>query len=719
MAMRMSGMMSGLDTESIIQELVAVRQKKVDTKKKEQTKLNWKQEAWKELNTKLKRLQTKFVANMRFTDAYSKKTTKVSNSNAVSIITGEDAVDGVQTLSISKLAKTGYLTGGEVELKNGVDGSVSALTKLSDLEGFNGEGTFTVKSASGSVDIKITGDTTISDVLNQIKSVGLNASFDAKWGRFNISSTGSGAANDFIITASDENGAKALAALGLQTGISKGDATYEEYSLYAKYARKDPKAIEKINKLIQNDITSQRDAYFNEYKGLDASIKAAQGSIDAIKKKYTDKNPSETISSADLGAYKNAKDAAEAAYEAYKQKDPSGPDYDEKTLAELQTKLGAAQEKVADAEALKAQEDNISKYKDRQAEIAGGKKADGTSITEGYITISGDSATETTKLTDEVNKRYAAKADYATKVIKSDGTVDESVLGIPSDPDKKASKVAGQDAEIYLNGAKYTNKDNTFEINGLTITALDVTKAGEEITVTTQRDTDGIYDMVKNFLKEYNEIVNEMDKLYNADRAKGYEPLTDEEKDAMSEKEVEKWEDKVKDSLLRRDDNLSAVNSALQSIMASGFTVNGKTMYLYDFGIETLGYFESPDNEKHAYHIAGDPDDEYTMNSADKLKSMISNDPDTVVSFFSQLSRSLYDKMFDMSKSVDGYRSFGNFYDDKKMKSDYDSYTSKIKEMETKLNEYEDKWYKKFSKMETALAKMQSNMSAVTGLLGG
>ncbi len=75
--------------------------------------------------------------------------------------------------------------------------------------------------------------------------------------------------------------------------------------------------------------------------------------------------------------------------------------------------------------------------------------------------------------------------------------------------------------------------------------------------------------------------------------------------------------------------------------------------------------------------------------------------------------------MTELSKSVNGYRSYGSFYDDKKMKSDYDDYTSKIKEMEAKLTEYEDKWYAKFSKMETALAKMQSNASAVTSLLGG
>ena len=101
------------------------------------------------------------------------------------------------------------------------------------------------------------------------------------------------------------------------------------------------------------------------------------------------------------------------------------------------------------------------------------------------------------------------------------------------------------------------------------------------------------------------------------------------------------------------------------------------------------------------------------------VHDLISNDPDTVISFFTSLSQKLYGKMTDLSKSVDGYRTFGNFYDDKKMKSDYEDYTSKIKELEKKLQDYEDKWYSKFSKMETALAKMQSNSSAVTGLLGG
>lgn len=701
MAMRMTGMMSGMDTESIIQELVAARRKKVDVKKKEQTRINWKQEIWKELNTKLKRLQSKYIANMRFTDAYSKKTTKVSNSNAVSIITGENAMNGVQTMTVDQLAKSGYLTGGKIE-----GSGVTALTKLSEIDpAYAGGGVFTVKNGEKSVDIKVDQDTTISDVLNQIKEVGLNANFDAKQQRFYITAADSGAAGDFSFTASNAAGADAMKLLGLQTKIGSGEGednkSYAEYSLYAKYYSGDADAVKTINQMIQKDIDSRTQAYLNEYNSLQSSIDAAQKSIDDINKKYADAG--ETLKS--VSDYENDLVTVTQEIDDYKKThSESDPNYAEELQA-LHEKSEAIKAKKADAQTLVDQQKNITDYKARQVEISG---------TNGYITIAADgTAAATVKLKNEIQNRYDDKAQYAASV------VDPATGNVLVQGTGTATKVSGQDAKITLNGAEYTSNSNTFDINGLTITALDTTKAGEVITVTTQQDTDGIYDMVKNFLKEYNAIVNEMDKLYNADRAKGYEPLTDEEKDAMSEKDIEKWESKVKDSLLRRDDNLSTVNSALQSIMSSGFNVNGKTMYLYDFGIETLGYFQSSDNEKHAYHIAGDPDDEYTMNEADKLKGMISNDPDTVISFFSQLSRSLYEKMTDMSKSVEGYRSFGNFYDDKKMKSDYDSYTSKIKEMEAKVNEYEDKWYKKFSKMETALAKMQSNMSAVSSLLGG
>lgn len=711
MAMRMSGLMSGMDTESIIQELVSVKQTKVDDAKKAQTKLQWKQDAWKELNTKLKNLQAKYIANMRFVSSYSKRTTKVSNSNAVSVITGENAVNGVQSLQINQLAKTGYLTGAQIKAADG--SSLTAASKLSDL-GVTGEGTFNITAGGKSVDITVNGDSTISDVLNKLKEAGVNANFDAKNQRFFVSASASGADNDFSITASDSTGDAALAALGLKVGLTgdKGDkATLAKYQEYAAFyvSGDDVATLANINKdgRITKDIDSKVSSYLEQYKSLLSTKSDAQKKIDEINEKYKDSSL-DTVENYTKQLDAKQKEKTELEEKIKNLTDGVEKDTAQKELDTLNEEIKALSEKKTDAQSLESAQKSIT---DADTKIADIQKH--ITVTEG--TDADGNATYTAEATqnlkDQVNNSYLSQAKYASEVITAINNGSYTATG--------ATKVSGQDARITLNGAEFTGSTNVFEINGLTFTALNETKAGEDITVTTEDDVDGIYDMVKSFLKEYNSIINEMDKLYNAESAKGYEPLTDDEKEAMSDSEVEKYETKIKDALLRKDSNLSTVSSALKSIMSGGVDVNGKTMYLSDFGIETLGYFEAADNEKNAYHIAGDPDDANTSGKSDVLKSMISNDPDTVISFFSSLSKNLYTKMSDLSKSVDGYRSYGSFYDDKKMTSDYNDYKTKISELEEKLNDYEDKWYSKFSKMETALAKLQSNSSAVTSLLGG
>ena len=53
MTMRMTGLISGLDTESLITQMVSGHKTKVENAQKQQTKLKWKKEAWSSLNTKL------------------------------------------------------------------------------------------------------------------------------------------------------------------------------------------------------------------------------------------------------------------------------------------------------------------------------------------------------------------------------------------------------------------------------------------------------------------------------------------------------------------------------------------------------------------------------------------------------------------------------------------------------------------------------------------
>jgi len=707
MAMRLSGLMSGMDTESLISQLVDAKGAKVKTAKKTQIKSNWKQEAWTDLNKKLKNLQSKYVSNMRFASSYSKKTTKVSNSSAVSVITGEKAVNGVQSLEVKQLAKTGYLTGGEMKDADGNKANNTALTKLADL-GIDGEGTFSIKTGAKSVDVNINGDMTISDVLNKFKDAGLNANFDEKNQRFFISAKNSGAANDFSITASDANGDSALAALGLKTSLSSDQATLKQYQKLDGYFVEGDKeqTLANMKKLVDDAVSSRTNSYLDQYKKAQDSITGAQKKIDEINEKYKD-SPLGTVED-----YTSQLETKNAALEELKNqlKDESLTQEQKDALNEqvkaANAEIKALNEKKADAQTVEKNNETITKANDQLTEIAKYVNVTETEV-DGQKTYSAE-ATDLLKQ-EEADKLYA-KAEYAHEVMSNYDPSAPATGG--------ATKVSGQDAKILLNGAEFTNDNNVFEINGLTLTALSETKEGEPVTITTQSDTDGIYDMVKNFLKEYNSVINEIDKLFNAASTKSFEPLLSEEKEAMSETEVEEYEKKIKDGILRGDSNLATVRDGLKEAMAGGINVNGKTMYLTNFGINTLGYFSSADNEKSAYHINGDPDDDSTSGNADILKGLISSDPDTVISFFTQLSQKVNAKMTDMSKSVDGYRSFGNFFDDKKMKSDYDSYNSKIKTMEDKLNEYEDNWYKKFSKMEAAMAKMQSKTNALSGLFG-
>lgn len=670
MAMRLTGLSSGMDTQSIIEELVAARKTKVDSTRKAQTRLEWKQETWKGLNSKITKLYNGTLGNMRLNSSFYKKTTMVSNSSAVSVITGEGAMNSVQTMKVTALAKAGYLTGGTVTTKD--DSAMTADSKVTEALGIVSGSKFELTTGGKNTTIEINDSTKVSDLLKQLQEAGVTANFDEKNQRFYIGANALGNASDFTMTAIDGTGTDALNKLGLLTYDPKTLAAYD------RYAKMDTDATAKKAEL-KSMVDTRLATYKQQLDSLNSSIT-----------QYTDKNTK----------------LADKTQEMYGVDITLLTSVDKTALQdridELEAKGSLTSAEQADLDKSKGVLSAANEYSSNLDKIQDDRKA--ISDMSDYILADG---TAGSALISEEEKALKGKIEQALKVASTSGLTGS----------KDAHKVDGQDSEIYLNNTKYTSDTNTFEINGLTITCMAETGT-EEITLTTQDDTSGIYDMIKSFITEYSTLINEMDKLYNADSAKGYEPLTDEEKDSMSDTEIEKWETKVKDALLRKDSTLGTVSSAMKQIMAEGVEVNGKKMYLFDFGIETMGYFEAAENEHNAYHINGDKDDAVVSSKPNDLMAMISADPETVTQFFVGLSRKLYGKMSDMMARTE-YSSSYTVYDDIKMKEDYDGYTTKIKEQESKLKDYEDKWYAKFAAMETALAKMQSNANAVTSLLGG
>ncbi len=663
MAMRVSGINSGLDTDAIVQELVSAYSKKTEKYEKEQTKLSWKQDIWKSLNSKVYSFYTD-VSKLKYSSAYSLRKTTVSDPTKASVSANGTTI-GSQKLNILKTAQSAYLTGTKIKTKSGAD--AKGDTKLSAL-GVQSDSTIRVNTKdengeSQTKDIKVTKDMTISEFAKELSDAGLNASFDEGNGRLFISSKKSGANGDFSITAADTKEIP-LFVTDPETGENVLQKDKNGKPLYETIDAK-PEDIRAANSMLS-------------FLGISQSMSQISGKINPASDKVA---INENLRLMNLG-------------------------YDGEDESEIEVKgADGAVVGTLKINQYTSMKDIVTQLKDMGINASFNVAQDkDTGKDFGYLAFHG-----------QPNLSFSAAdangTDILAKLALDQGYMDDKV-NVPV-------KIDGQDAEIRLNGEIYNSSTNNFTINGLDINAQAVTGDGDEnaLTINVAVDTQGLYDKVKDFLTQYNNIINEITKLYNADSAYGYDPLTDDEKDSMSDREIEKWETKIKDSLLRRDSSLSSLMSSMINSMNRNITINGKSYNLTSFGIHTMGYLNSVKNEHNAFHIDGDADDENTSGEKDELMKAINSDPDTVVEFMKQLATNLYQAIDDNMQS-NSMRSRYKIYNDKEMDKQYDAYKKQIKEWEDRVSAKEDYYYKKFSKMETALAKLNSQTNTLSGLFG-
>jgi flagellar hook-associated protein 2 len=276
------------------------------------------------------------------------------------------------------------------------------------------------------------------------------------------------------------------------------------------------------------------------------------------------------------------------------------------------------------------------------------------------------------------------------------------------------SKVEPSDAVIIYNGAEIKSSSNILTVNGLTVTVKGVTDeaSDETVSVNITRNTQTIYDMIKGFVKSYNEVLKELNDSYDADTAKGYEPLTDEEREAMTDDQIEKWEKKIKDSLLRRDGTVGSLINTMRTALSGSVDYNGKAYSFASLGITSISY-----TEKGLLHIDGDKEDVLSASEDDKLMKALSENPDAVMEVFTKLTGELYSKMQEDMKST-SLSSALTFYNDKEIKGTIDDYKQELADMEDRLTDMENRYYRQFTAMETAMSKMNSQSSSIMSLLG-
>jgi len=770
MAIRMTGLNSGLNTESIIAALMSAQRTKQTKIENKQTKLEWKKEVWDSLNTKLVNFYKTSLSKMKLQSNYKTKAATSSNTSKVTAKATTSAATGSYAIKVQQIASAQSVTGGKIngartkdsdgnyiKIKDsdGKDTDVyevkaaNANTKLIDLMNEDGKdssfkaGT-QIRITTGDEDkdnlktvyFDVTDNTTIQDFVNKLTGAGLNASFDEKQQRFFISSNKSGAGNKFTISSTTLS----------SEGDNSQQAVLENLKKligYDSLSGSDKNTANNIMAGLQNktktvdDVLDQLTAFANTNTEKEAKQKATDFYTAVAKKKAFEDLGKDIRTKFGLADDDVLTDQNYAQYFNIDTTQDSGKleeavkkaknDYLDKQAKKL-VKEEEYQNKITTAIESGITQDMVNAEALGEFGTEEVKGEDGNTTTKNKDFIFDDRMTrilDTNKKIEEATNQYAKVMPDITydkngNELKSlglgyvDGT--EDIEANEANGEKDMAVVAAKDTQITYNGAIIKSDTTNISVAGLELNILSKTADDETVNISVTNDVSGIYDTIKDFVSEYNAILKEMNTYYNAGSSKGYDVLTDEEKDAMSESDVEKWENKIKDSLLRRDTTLNSIISSFRNNMMSGMytAANGKRYSLSSIGISTSNDYA----EGGLLHIRGDEDDSEYADKDNVLRKLLEEDPDSVMGVFTKLASNLYNDLY-KKMSFSKISSAMTFYNDKEMNSQLSDYKKDISKMQSKLNEVEDRYYKQFTAMEKAMANMQSQQNSLASLLGG
>lgn len=348
------------------------------------------------------------------------------------------------------------------------------------------------------------------------------------------------------------------------------------------------------------------------------------------------------------------------------------------------------------------------------------------------------------------------KKTGADNTIELDGTL-KSILGI--DTTDSEPKVKAQDAIAIINGTAVKQSSNQFNLNGVTYQLNKVTyemtdneiqaikdrdqidnvPSSNVVKVSLQKDIDTVVDNIKTMLVEYNKIVELLNTKVTEKYDRDYPPLTSDQREAMDEKDIEKWEEKAKTGLLARDSLLQGILQDMRRSLSDPIDGVAPIAALRKMGIDTSKNYK--DGGK------------LLIVDEQKLKDALAQDPDGVAGIFTKTSDISYSRMMskedrnerynnqglmqrlsdiindNISTSVDNNGNPGKliakaglqntrFVDQYQLNDEMKRINTRMDELELKLYKKEEAYYSKFAAMESALAKMQNQASSLLSQLG-
>lgn len=607
---KIGGLVSGMDIDSIMEKLMKAESSQMEKLQQQKTKYEWKRDAYREVNTKLKTFEESALTSYGLQSSWNAKSVTTSNS-AVSAIATANA-NGTLNVEEATLATAGYV-------KTSL-GSVTASTgKISDLGISSTSGKFSFSVDGGSTQtIEYSKDDTLDSLVKKLNDTGV-----------------------FEATIKDGK---------LSTKVKDGKEVNADDStnIYSSaFAKKLGFTLDGASKLSEN---------------ASASFVTTAGTVKADN----------TISSLGLSD-------------------------GEFTIKAIDEKGEYVTKKIS------------YKQTDKISDVMNRINASGVGVT---AILSGSELSLTANIAGEGK-------DGAMNIEKDDnGFFQKLGLLDGKTGDLTAKGTSGTNGSIVVNGVKIEGTSNTYSVSGYSLTINQtITKGTDAPTkISSTTDTDKIVDKVKEFVKTYNELIANVSQRTTEKRKVGYDPLTDAQKAEMNTAEIEKWEETAKKGLLKGDATLNKVLSDMRTTLstygtkdAEGNSTPSSTDILFKIGITTSSTWSDGgkleiDEDKLKKALADDPNVVsriFAGDSSTNQEGVISSLRKTAQNAVSIIKESAGSE----SSSSDTTYSIGKTIS---------SLSTKIDDWKDRLKDIEERYWKQFSAMETAIQKANSQSSIFT-----
>ena len=278
------------------------------------------------------------------------------------------------------------------------------------------------------------------------------------------------------------------------------------------------------------------------------------------------------------------------------------------------------------------------------------------------------------------------------KEIMLEGAFLTNVLGL-----SEANERGGTKASFEYNGMKTTRNTNSFAINGVTFNLHEATTGS--VSVTVNNDNDKTFNSIKNYIDKYNELIEKINGKLTEEVHRSYKPLSDEERESLTEKQIEQWEEKARSGLLRNDNILSSSVNRMRTSFYSPVSTSGPFNQLAQIGIATGANFM--DRGK-------------LIIDEDKLRAAIAQDPTSVMELFNKakneetgqqgMARQLRENVQLTIRQIEqraGNASRTNHQFT--IGRELNSLDQRMTQFETRMKQVEDRYWRQFTAMEKAM----------------